>query len=199
MARSRWGTRSRFEADAQAPLVAHLDRRTGETGGAHVLDRDDGAGGHQFEAGFQQALFGEGVAHLHGRALLLDRVVEFGRGHGRAAHAVAARLGAEIDDGHADARGGRVEDRVRVGEAGGEGVDEAVAVVGAVEADLSAHGRHAEGVAVAADAFHDALHEMRGLGVRGSPKDSAFIAAMGRAPMVKTSRRMPPTPVAAPW
>jgi hypothetical protein len=32
-----------------------------------------------------------------------------------------------------------------------------------------------------------------------APKRSAFIAAMGRAPMVKTSRRMPPTPVAAPW
>jgi hypothetical protein len=32
----------------------------------------------------------------------------------------------------------------------------------------------------------------------GSPKRSAFIAATGRAPMVKTSRRMPPTPVAAP-
>ena len=33
----------------------------------------------------------------------------------------------------------------------------------------------------------------------GSPNRSAFIEAMGRAPMVKTSRRIPPTPVAAPW
>ena len=39
----------------------------------------------------------------------------------------------------------------------------------------------------------------RVFGCSGSPKLSAFIAAMGRAPMVKTSRRMPPTPVAAPW
>src|SRR5204862_4841470 len=36
-------------------------------------------------------------------------------------------------------------------------------------------------------------------GCEGWPKRSAFIEAMGRAPMVNTSRRMPPTPVAAPW
>jgi hypothetical protein len=33
----------------------------------------------------------------------------------------------------------------------------------------------------------------------GEPKRSEFRIAMGRAPMVKMSRRMPPTPVAAPW
>ena len=33
----------------------------------------------------------------------------------------------------------------------------------------------------------------------GSPNRRAFRSAMGRAPMVKTSRMMPPTPVAAPW
>ena len=32
-----------------------------------------------------------------------------------------------------------------------------------------------------------------------SANEKAFIEAMGRAPMVKTSRRIPPTPVAAPW
>src|SRR5215217_2986245 len=31
------------------------------------------------------------------------------------------------------------------------------------------------------------------------PNRSEFIAATGRAPIVKTSRRIPPTPVAAPW
>src|SRR4051794_1687897 len=31
------------------------------------------------------------------------------------------------------------------------------------------------------------------------PNLRLFIAATGRAPIVKTSRRMPPTPVAAPW
>src|SRR5580698_8686890 len=36
-------------------------------------------------------------------------------------------------------------------------------------------------------------------GWSGRPKRSEFRLAMGRAPIVKTSRRMPPTPVAAPW
>ena len=39
-----------------------------------------------------------------------------------------------------------------------------------------------------------------GLGSRSSgPKRSESMTASGRAPMVKMSRRMPPTPVAAPW
>ena len=33
----------------------------------------------------------------------------------------------------------------------------------------------------------------------GGPKRSGSMRAIGRAPMVKMSRRMPPTPVAAPW
>ena len=36
-------------------------------------------------------------------------------------------------------------------------------------------------------------------GSAGSPKRSASRTAIGRAPIVKMSRRMPPTPVAAPW
>ena len=36
-------------------------------------------------------------------------------------------------------------------------------------------------------------------GSSGGPKRSESMIAMGRAPMVKMSRRMPPTPVAAPW
>ena len=36
-------------------------------------------------------------------------------------------------------------------------------------------------------------------GASSRPKRSEFSDAIGRAPIVKTSRRMPPTPVAAPW
>ena len=66
------------QPNAQAALVAHLNRRAGQTRRAHVLDGDDGTGLHQFQRRFHQALFGEGIAHLHGRALFLDRFVEFG-------------------------------------------------------------------------------------------------------------------------
>ena len=70
--------------------------------------------------------------------------------------AVAAGLGAEIDDRVPDARRRRVEDLVGFGEADRHGVDEDVAVVAAVEADAAADRRHAEGIAVAADAGDDA-------------------------------------------
>ena len=60
---------------------------------------------HQFEAGLEQALLGERIADLNGRALFLGAVVELGRRHGGAVNAVAAGLGAEIDDRQADAFG----------------------------------------------------------------------------------------------
>jgi hypothetical protein len=132
-----------------------------------------------------------------GRFSSID-LVELGRRHGCAADAVAAGLGAEIDDGKADALGLGEEDAVGFGKAGGKGVDEDVAVVAGVELDFAADRRHAEGIAVAADAGDHAGDEMAGLRDDRAPKRSAFIAAIGRAPMVKTSRRMPPTPVAAP-
>ena len=155
------------QPDPQPPLVAHLDGRAGQPRRAHVLDRDDRARLHQFEAGFQQAFLGEGVAHLHGGALFLDGVVELGAGHGRAADAVAAGLGAQIDDRHADAGRGRIEDAVGLCDPGGKGVHEAVAVIGAVETDLAAHVRDAEGVAVGADPLDHALDQMRGARVVG--------------------------------
>ena len=39
----------------------------------------------------------------------------------------------------------------------------------------------------------------RASGVSSEPNRSAFSSAIGRAPIVKMSRMMPPTPVAAPW
>ena len=84
----------------------HFDGGGGEAGGAHVLDGDDGVGGHKFEAGFDQQLFDEGIADLHGGALFVGVGTEFGAGHGGAVDAVAAGLAADIDDRIADAGGG---------------------------------------------------------------------------------------------
>ena len=153
------------ERHAQAALVAHLHRRAGQPRRAHVLDRDHGARGHQLKARLQQPLFGERVAHLHRGALFLDGVVELGGGHAGAAHPVASGLGAEIDHGAPDAGGRRVKNLVGVGQPGGEGVHEAVAVIAAVKAHRAADRGHAEGVAVAADPGHHPRHQAAGLGM----------------------------------
>jgi hypothetical protein len=152
-----------LQLDAEAALGAHFDSRAGKAGSTHVLDGDDGAGLHQLEAGFEQAFFGEGVADLYGRALLLDRLVELGRCHGGATDAVTAGLGTEIDDRQADALGFRQEDRIGLGKACSKSVDEDIAVVAGIEFNLAANRRHTEGIAIAADTGNDAGDEVAGL------------------------------------
>ncbi len=90
--------------DADIALAGHLDGAAGQAGGAHVLDGDDGVGGHQFEAGLDQQLFGERVADLDGGPLFVGVRGELGRGHGRAVDAVTAGLRADIDHRVADRR-----------------------------------------------------------------------------------------------
>jgi hypothetical protein len=187
------------QLDADAALAGHLDRRRGQARRAHVLNGGDRARGHQFEGGFDQQLLGEGVADLHRGALLVGILVKLGRGHGRAVDAVAAGLGAEIDHRHARTRRGRVEDGVRLRQAHAHGVDQDVAVVAGVEIGLARDRRHADAVAVAADARDTTPFTRRFVfSWPTSPKRRAFSRATGRAPIVKTSRMMPPTPVAAP-
>ena len=156
-----------IERDAEIALGAHLHRRAGQPRRAHVLDGDDAALGHDLEAGFEQQLLGERIADLHGRALLLGILAELGRGHRGAVDAVAAGLGAEIDDRHADAGGGGVENLVLRGDADRHGVDQAIAVIARVEAHRAADRRHAERIAVAADAGDHAGDEMPRLGMPG--------------------------------
>ena len=155
------------ELDADAAFVGHLHRRRGEPGRAHVLDGDDGVLLHQLEAGFEQQLLGEGIAHLHRRTLLGRRLVELCRGHGGAVNAVAPGLGADIDHGKPNALRRRLEDALGVDEPHGHGVDQDVVVVARVEIGLAADGGHAHAIAVVADARHDTGDEVPGLGVVG--------------------------------
>ncbi|OIQ72383.1 hypothetical protein GALL_459930 [mine drainage metagenome] len=149
-----------IEIDAEIALGAHLDRRAGQTSRAHVLDRDHAIGLHDFEAGFQQQFLGKGIADLHRRGFFGRVVVEFGRCHRGAVNTVAAGLGAEIDDRHVHAGGGRIEDLVGVGEADRHRIDEDVAVITGVETHLPADSGNAERIAVTADAGDDARDEM---------------------------------------
>ena len=144
----------------------------------------------------------------------LGAFVELFAGHGGAVDAVAAGLCADVDDGVAGAGGLAVEDFVFADQAEGEGVDQRIAAVAGLELGFAAEVGHAEAVAVAGDAADHAFDDgvvlvamsfslFRVFRIRGSsaigPKRSESMTASGRAPMVKMSRRMPPTPVAAPW
>ena len=98
--------------------------------------------------------------------------------------------------------GASLYERVRAGEPEAEHVDERVAGVRVVERDLAADGRDPDAVAVAGDAGDDAFDDAPGpravLAVHGAEPQRVH-QRDGRAPMVKMSRMMPPTPVAAPW
>src|SRR5262249_57784247 len=82
-----------------------------------------------------------------------------------AMEAVAAGFGAEIDDRHADARSGGVENLVAARDPHRHRIDEAVAVVAGVKTNAAAHRRYTEGIAVAADAGDHAGEQMSGLRV----------------------------------
>ncbi len=155
------------QLDADAALARHFDGRRRQAGRAHVLNGGDGARGHQLQRRLDQQLFGEGVADLHRRAFGLRLVVELGRGHGGAVDAVAAGLGAEIDHVMAGLGRGRIIDLVGAGQADAHGVDQDVAVVTLVEVGLARHRRHADAVAVTADAGDHALDQTFGLLVAG--------------------------------
>ena len=120
---------------------------------------------HQLKTGFEQKLLGEGIAHLHRRALFGRRLIELCRRHGGAVNAVAPSLGADIDHGQPDALRRRLEDAVGVDQPHGHGVDQDVVVVARVEIGLAADRGHAHAIAVVADARDHAGDEMPGLGM----------------------------------
>ena len=67
---SRCGTSDDVDLDAGAAARSHLGRRTGQTGGAHVLDADERVGLHHLEARLEEQLLHERIADLHRRPLL---------------------------------------------------------------------------------------------------------------------------------
>ena len=157
------------------------------------------AGLHRLEARLEQQLLHERIADLHGRPLLLRLLVELGRRHRRAVDAVASGLGADVVDGVADARRRALEDVVAARDAEAEHVDQRIAGVALVEDDLAADGRHAEAVAVAGDAGHNALEEP----ARAAARRAAEAQRVQQRDRPRAHRedvaKMPPTPVAAPW
>ena len=206
---SRCGNFGEIDFDAGAAARSHFAGGAGETGCAHILNGDDGAGVHGFEAGFEKKFFDEGIADLHVGALLLRLFGEFGGGEQRGAvNAVASGFCADVDHRIAGAFGFGEEDVFTAGDAEGQRIDEGILRVAGFEDDFAADGGNAEAIAVVGDAADHAIEDAAILAAESgsvvlfpgmiSPKRRESRIAMGRAPMVKMSRRMPPTPVVAP-
>jgi len=158
------------EPDAGLAIGRHFDAGAGEARRAHVLYGDNRVGRHQFEAGLDQQLFGEGIADLHRGPLGLGIFAEVGARHGRAMNTVTPGFGADIDDWIAHAGRRRVEYLVGIGHAHGHRIDQDIAVIGRVEIGFTRHRRHANAIAVAADPRDHTLYQMLHLGMLGTPE-----------------------------
>ena len=163
---SRWWHACDVDVHARAGLGRGLRRRARQARGAEVLHSDREAGVEQREARLDEPLLLERITDLHRRALGLRALVEAGRREdARAADAVATGRRAEQHREVALALGPGEHEAVLGQQPEAEHVDERVVAVAVVEDDLAADGRHADRVAVAADARHDALEQVAGAGV----------------------------------
>ena len=122
-----------------------------------------------------------GIADLHGRALLRRFFVELRRRHRRAVNAVAAGFRADVVDGIADTRRDALDDVGRLRDPETEDVHERIARVRRLEGDLAADGRNADAVAVAGDAGDDALEQTARARSRRATRSAASSAARSAA------------------
>ena len=130
----------------------HLGERRGKPGSAAVLEPDDEVALDEVERHLDQRLAAERIADLNRRALLVGALEVLAREHRRAADPVPAGERAVEDEGVPGA--GRLRAKHALGrqQADAHRVDERVRGVGLVEDRLAADGRHADAVAVVADA-----------------------------------------------
>ena len=163
-----------IDFNACAATAGGFAGRAGEAGGAHVLDTRDAAAGEEFEAGFEEKFFAEGVADLHGGAVFLGFLGEFAGSEGGAGEAVTAGFGSDIENGIADALGGSACDLLVLEDAEAENIDERISRVAVVEIHLAADGRDADAISVVGDAIYHACEEAAvGGGLLGVTADVA--------------------------
>ena len=160
--------RVEVDEDPRPGPVGGLADAAGDAGRPEVLDALGEAPVDDLEGRLDEQLLGERVADLDGRALGGVLVAERGAGEDRgAADPVAAGRAAVEDDEVAGPRRGGPHDPVLADDPDRHHVDQRVALVGRVEDELAADRRHADAVAVAADAADHAVHEVAGPRVAG--------------------------------
>ena len=145
-----------FDLNAQSAARRHLARGAREPGSAHVLNCDDGAGLHRFEASFEQQLFHERIADLHVGTLLLRFFGEFRGSQQRCAvNAVASGFCAHVNHGIAHAARLREKQVFFFRDAERENIDEWIRRIARLELHFAAHGGHAKTISIVGDAADD--------------------------------------------
>src|SRR6266404_2936244 len=159
---SRFALRNFREIDFDAGAAArgHFRRGARETRGAHVLNGDNRAGLHGFEASLEQELFHEGIANLDVGALLLRLFGEFrGSKEGGAVNSVTAGFCPDVNYGIADAFGFGQKNFFLLGDAECEGVHQRILRITRLEANFAADGGNAETISVVGDAANHAIED----------------------------------------
>ena len=157
-------------------------------GRAHVLDADQRVGLHDLEARLEEQLLHEGVADLHGRPLLGDFSSNWPRPWSRRG-CRRARSSRRRRRRRCRAHATPLTMSLRLRESEAEDVDERVAVVAGIEMTSRRPRWGRRSRCRSRRSGDDALQSSR-WGSSSASNRSEFMTAIGRAPMVKMSRKM---------
>ena len=119
------------------------------------MDSGDGIGGEEFEAGFEEEFFFEGIADLDSGAIFFAFFGEFSGGKGGTCEAVASGFCADIKHWVADSSGGTAGDLFVAEDSEIEDIDEGISVVALVKVDFTTDGGDADTVSVVSDSCDD--------------------------------------------
>ena len=192
------------DVHADAAAAGRLAGGAGQPGPAQVLNAHHQLLVQQLEAGLDQALLLEGVAHLDARAL----GVVARRSHRRPVVAGEAGRGQHADPADAVAPGAAAEQHGQVARARGDAehqaiggqrphaqhVDQRVLGVAGIEGQLAPDGGHADRVAVARDAAHHALDQPALAGIVGRAEEQRVHDGQRAGPHGEDVPQDPPHP-----
>jgi hypothetical protein len=155
------------DAQPRSRLGRHLGSGTRDATGAEILEADDEVAPDELERCLDEQLLRERVTDLDRGTFLERPLVELGRRqHARPADAVAPGAGAEQHD-RVPLALRRPTHELFLDNAEASCVDQRVGRVAVLEHGLATHGGHTDRVPVGGNAVHDAVDEIRRLGVVG--------------------------------
>ena len=137
-----------------------LTGRTSQTGSAHVLDASDAAAREQFQAGFEQQLFAEGIPDLDCWTVFFRFFGQVARGKRSSSQPVASGLRPNIKDGISNSRRGAAGDLAVAQYSKAKYIHQRIAGIGFVKINLAADRWDPDTVSVMGDAGDDACKKV---------------------------------------